>query len=489
MEEYDNDGYQNILEDYKIHQRIKVKEEQKEIAKADYLQAKNNFNNYSNIKALLQINEALLFDSGNVLYLFLKAQILTELSEYDESLNVFYMVIKLNIDDTLRSNSFNNMGLNYKKKNDCKKALEYYGKALTIQEKVFGKEHPFTAISYNNIGLTYYENGNYEKALDYVKKALSIDEKLLNKGDPTIASMYNNIATIYNAKSDFKMALEYCEKALTINEIKFGKEDIHSAVSYNNIGFTYEQMGDLDKALDYYVKALAINEIVFGKEYNRTAILYNNIGVIYKKKGDFDKALEYYGKALAIYEKALDKNLLSCANTYNNIGAAYNGKIDYDKALEYFENALRIREKVLGKEDIKTIDVYMVIGLLYITKGDKEKGLSFLAKTEYSKLSAYDKSDFLNQIGLSNFKMNKYNEAIIFFKIALDFLKESNPPKIDALYAIIYYNMAMTYCYNKQKDKALPLFEEAISLLSKEVKEGEIDIQEVKRNYEKCKAD
>ena len=48
--------------------------------------------------------------------------------------------------------------------------------ALSIEEKVLGLEHPDVAMSYCNIGDVYYCKGNYDMALDYYKKALSILE-------------------------------------------------------------------------------------------------------------------------------------------------------------------------------------------------------------------------------------------------------------------------------------------------------------------------
>jgi tetratricopeptide (TPR) repeat protein len=55
-------------------------------------------------------------------------------------------------------------------------ALEWYNKALTIREKVLGKEHPDTATTYNNIANVYYSQGKYEEALEWYNKALTIRE-------------------------------------------------------------------------------------------------------------------------------------------------------------------------------------------------------------------------------------------------------------------------------------------------------------------------
>ncbi len=63
-------------------------------------------------------------------------------------------------------------------------ALEYYDKALAIDEKVHGKEHPYTATSYNNIGSMYYQWGKYPEALEYLEKALKIRKAKLGDNHP-----------------------------------------------------------------------------------------------------------------------------------------------------------------------------------------------------------------------------------------------------------------------------------------------------------------
>jgi len=46
--------------------------------------------------------------------------------------------------------TYNNIATVYDDQGDYTKALEWYHKALTIQEKVLGKEHLDTATTYTN---------------------------------------------------------------------------------------------------------------------------------------------------------------------------------------------------------------------------------------------------------------------------------------------------------------------------------------------------
>jgi tetratricopeptide (TPR) repeat protein len=91
-------------------------------------------------------------------------------------------------------------------------ALEWYQKALAIDEIVLGKEHPSTATTYNNIATVYHNQGDYTKALEWYQKALAIQEKVLGKEHPDTATTYNGIAFVYHSQGDYTMALEWYQE-------------------------------------------------------------------------------------------------------------------------------------------------------------------------------------------------------------------------------------------------------------------------------------
>ena len=99
-----------------------------------------------------------------------------------------------------------------------KKALEYYGKALAIKEKVLGAEHPSTARTYGNLSGVYLAQLDLEKALEYSLKALTVSEKMLGLKHPYTAKAYGNVSGVYLAQGDFEKALEYSLKALAVTE-------------------------------------------------------------------------------------------------------------------------------------------------------------------------------------------------------------------------------------------------------------------------------
>ena len=283
-------------------------------------------------------------------------------------------------EDVSAGTLFNNIAGVYSNQGDYAKALEYYGKALAISERVLGKDHPSTATMYNNIAGVYYSQGNYGKALEYYGKVLAISERVLWKEHPDTAVTYNNIGEVYRAQGDYAKALEYYGKALAIRERVLWKEHPDTATMYNNMALVYDEQADYAKALEYYGKALAIRERVLGPEHPDTATTYNNIAWVYSDQGDYGKSLEYSWKALAIQERLLGQEHPDTAATYNNIAGVYRAQGDYAKALEYYGKTLAISERVLGKEHPSTATTYNNMALVYSEQGDYAKALEYYGK-------------------------------------------------------------------------------------------------------------
>jgi|TARA_B110000093_G_C12848653_1_gene358334 hypothetical protein len=74
--------------------------------------------------------------------------------------------------------------------------LEMYNKDLAIGEKVFGKEHPYTATSYTNIGAVMLAMCDILGALDMLKRALAINDKVLGKEHPDTIDSLDAVAAI-----------------------------------------------------------------------------------------------------------------------------------------------------------------------------------------------------------------------------------------------------------------------------------------------------
>jgi tetratricopeptide (TPR) repeat protein len=288
--------------------------------------------------------------------------------ELDKALEYYEKALKINEELGIKEGmaiDLGNIGSVYGIKGELEEALDYYEKALELNEDLGRKEGMVVALG--NIGIVYQTRGELEKALEYYEKALELNEDLGRKEG--IASQLRNIGIVHETKGELEKALEYYEKALKLDK-DLGKRE-GMAANLGNIGNIYQTRGELEKALEYYEKALKLNEGLGKKE--GIAVALGNIGIVYETKGEPEKALEYYERALKLNEDLGRKE--GMAKQLRNIGIVYETKEELEKGLEYYRKALRIFNEMGNK--IETARTLMNIGDAFAQKGDKKRALDY----------------------------------------------------------------------------------------------------------------
>jgi len=233
--------------------------------------------------------------------------------DLSEALEIFNTTEKIVIendpdDEKGLSSIYNQKGLVLQDQGDLEGALSYLNRALSIDEKEFGKNHPNVARDVNNIGLVLKDQGDLEGALSNLKRALSIDEKTFGKDHPNVAIRVNNIAMVLKDQGDLEGAVTYLNRALSIDEKTFGKDHPNVARDVNNIGMVLQDQGDLEGAFSYLNRALSIDEKTFGKDHPKVAIDVNNIATVLKDQGDLEGARKYLERAFEIFLKTYGKD-------------------------------------------------------------------------------------------------------------------------------------------------------------------------------------
>ncbi len=234
--------------------------------------------------------------------------------------------------------------------------IKYGEKGLELAEKLdwnFGK-----ATCFNALGVAFsYGKSNYLKALEYYQKALKINEELGNRMG--VGIQLGNIANLYQALSEYPKSLEYYNKALKIHEELGDKFGVSRNIG--NIASLYSKT-DITKSIEYYYKSLKIDKEL-GDQMG-VAFNYSNLGLMYNNLSNFSKALDYFNNSLKIFEKVGSKYRI--ANTLGYMGRSYllqtndsiieqsNNKNDLimnkayniNKAIEYFNKSLNIYNEI-----------------------------------------------------------------------------------------------------------------------------------------------
>ncbi|CAF0944232.1 unnamed protein product [Adineta ricciae] len=358
--------------------------------------------------------------------------LLLKLGQLEKAEELYTVLLEQTSDNNDRAHYYHQLGYLKDDQGDYKMAIEYYEKALEIDEKTLPSNHPSLATSYNNIGGVYKNMGEYSKALSFYEKALEIQEKTLPPNHPDLATSYGNVVGVYDNMGEYSKALSFYEKALQIQEKTLPLNHPDLATSYNNIGGVYYNMGEYSKALSFFERALQIQEKTLPSNHPSLATSYNNIGAVYSNIGEYSKALSFYEKALEIREKTLPSNHPDLATSYNNIGGVYDNMGEYLKALSFHEKALQIREKTLASNHPHLATSYNSIGGVYDNMGEYSKALSFYEKAlqiqeKTLPLNHPDLATSYNNIGAVYYNMGEYSQALTYFERALNILQRALP--------------------------------------------------------------
>jgi tetratricopeptide (TPR) repeat protein len=180
-----------------------------------------------------------------------------------------------------------------------------YKRAIAIDEKVLGPEHPDVAPSLNNLALLYRDTGRYPEAEPLYNRVLSIWEKALGPEHPNIATVANNLAELYQATGRYPEAEPLFQRSLSIREKVLGPEHPDVAPSLNNLAALYQATGRYPEAEPLYKRVLSILEKALGPEHPNIATVANNLAELYRDTGRYPEAEPLYKRAIAIDPKAL----------------------------------------------------------------------------------------------------------------------------------------------------------------------------------------
>jgi tetratricopeptide (TPR) repeat protein len=175
---------------------------------------------------------------------------------------------------------YNNIGFIYKNRENYPEALSYLEKAAAMYKEINNGEGYATAIL--NIGIIYQKN-DPTKAMDYFAKALKIQEAMGDKKG--IATSLHNIAYIYYHQKNYKKALEYCnsEYALT-RQLGYPKYISDAAYLLKCI---YQQQHQFEKALEMSDIYVTYKDSVNNEE-NRKATIKKQLQYVFEKKATAD---------------------------------------------------------------------------------------------------------------------------------------------------------------------------------------------------------
>ncbi len=248
--------------------------------------------------------------------------------------------------------------------------------SIKLHQKIID-DFPYNELAWFNLAAAYQGLKLYEKAIDSYQYAITIDEKF--------DYAYRNMGDAYIRLRKFKEAIEALEKVLELSK----PED----VIFEAIGHCYDRLHNYAQARFYYRKASHMNA--------EDSKLFYKIACTYYNEGQWDSAIKQLDNALKIHRLQPEYNLLMGECKFQ-VGA-------FREAIQYLSNVVRVRPKNSSGWEALIRCLYKA----HFLEEAKEQVQAALHVTHGKPLFMFYLSNIL-------FAMGKSKEAILYLERAME---------------------------------------------------------------------
>jgi len=250
-----------------------------------------------------------------------------------------------------------------------REAEPFCSQALSMNERLFGPEHPNTTISLNNLADLYRLQGQFAKAEPLLKRSLGNKLKVFGNSHPDTAISIGNLGQLYHDQGKFGEAELLYKRALEICEQEVGPQHLRTATGLNHLAMLYLDQGRFAEAEPLLERSLATREQQLEPTHPDVGQNLSNLAELYRMRGKFGEAERLLRRALTIYEQRLGAANAATMVIRSNLAALYWDQGRFVEAASVLEPALAACERELGPQHPQTATVIGNLASLYHDQG------------------------------------------------------------------------------------------------------------------------
>jgi esterase/lipase superfamily enzyme/Tfp pilus assembly protein PilF len=238
--------------------------------------------------------------------------------------------------------------------------------ALTITERIYGREALEVGQPAAVLAALYNEIGDSTNALNFAQRALTIEQ---NHGGPKILLRTMQVGDVYldlgryaDAQASFSLALS-----------KTNNPTSHEAAqALSRIGLLLQEQGLFAEAEVKFKDALRIDETKSGEQHIFVAFDLHRLGRLYWAIRRDQEAESTLKRSLELKRPLGDHFVV--ANSLSMLGRVYKDMRRYGEAEEQHKRALKIRENIYGVGAVTTAISLYDLASLYEAWGRYQEG-------------------------------------------------------------------------------------------------------------------
>ena len=365
----------------------------------------------------------------------------------------------------------NNLALFYLTADDYAAAEALFERVLEITTDTLGPRDPAIATTVNNLGMLYWEQGDRERAVQHLEKALSIWKSALGPDHPKVAVSLSNMASLHREAGNFERAEPLYEKALAIWEKS--SDPIHDqlADTLRSLAAIRRRNGDHERAESLLKRALALEEKTRGATHIETAVALSNLASLYSDSRDYARAEPLLERVLAILEGARGPDHLDVASASNDLASVHLAMGKAASAERLYERALEIRSKVLGSDTLAVAASLEKLASVLLAQGEPARSRPLYERALAIRVKILgpehlNVASTTSNLGAVHWALGDFASAQPLFERALS-IRKKNLGSEQPLVARSVGHLASVYLARGRHAKAKSLYEEALAIREK----------------------
>lgn len=186
-------------------------------------------------------------------------------------------------------------------------AKDLYKQSLGILEATDAPQSDVSAVL-DDLGKVYVREQQWALAKQTYERALEIDRRVLGDDHPRVAVRLSGLATVAQNMGDFKLAEVLYRDAIQRSERVYGDRHPETAAGKGNLGLLLQREGRLAEAEPQLRSALDVMLSLYGPDNYNVGYARVSLAMLLHDQGNFAAAESEFRQALAIYDKSLPAN-------------------------------------------------------------------------------------------------------------------------------------------------------------------------------------
>ena len=162
-----------------------------------------------------------------------------------------------------------------------RKAIAQCRRAVTDQERMYGRDHPGTIAAHASLASALRSAGKLKDAIAQYERVLADRERVEGADHPDTIAARANLAYAYRIAKRFRDAIPQYERTLDDRIRVQGPDHPDTLAARSNLAACYQQACRLTEAIPQYKRALADSERMLGAGDTETLITRCNLASAY----------------------------------------------------------------------------------------------------------------------------------------------------------------------------------------------------------------